>query len=487
VAAVVLTGVLARACIDLATPLLPKVNGAYYLVQVRSLLERGRLAFADFPLVFWIEAALARLLSLLGAGGPGGESAIVAAVKAVDILLPPLAALPVISLARRLAQAGQKRGWPALAAGLFAVLSWSPVVMTGDMQKNAVGMAAMAGFAMLGHSALARGGAGRWVLAALVLSAAGLTHAGAFAAALALAAIAGCVFAVTHQRGGWRKPLLVLVPLVAALAVLAAVLLATDRERFMRMAGVLADPLSLFRGPMFLALFDGRVGPLDAVNVLAVTTVCGLGLAALVRRRREVPAADRALVGSCAVLGLVLASPLLGVDWAERLPLLASVPAAIVLGFLLASSRRPAPTRILASLASVLCVAGFALSVGPLGRPSIPPESVVELRGISARIEQPERTLVIARHGLEWWAAWYLRTRVSQEFDVDPSVWAEYEAVFMLAGRAPAAPGGGGGRKFEEVRLGPDARTIHEGPYYTLSLAPTAPPFYPLSRPQGRP
>ena len=287
--------------VDLATPLVPKVNGAYYLVQVRSLLETGRLSFSDFPLMFVLEAGLAALLSALGVAG---QAAILAAVKTVDIVLPALAALPLLSLSASLGGPDDARRWPAAAAGIFGVLSWSPVMMAMDFQKNAAGMLAMAGAIALVHGAMTRGGAGRWIAAAGFLAMAGLSHVGAFAAALTFAVLAGCIVVAVSRPGRWKT-------ILAAAGIVAAVLLVRDRVRLARMAGVIMDPFSLFRRPLLIAAFEGAVRPIDLLNALLVSAMSALGLATLVRRWRSASTADRAVIGAASGLGIVLASPLM--------------------------------------------------------------------------------------------------------------------------------------------------------------------------------
>ena len=91
-------GMAARAWILFTTPLVPGINGAYYLIQARALLEKGSLAVPDFPLTFFWHAFLARTLQFL-AGAPL-ETAILWATKLTDAIVPPLAAIPVYLLIR---------------------------------------------------------------------------------------------------------------------------------------------------------------------------------------------------------------------------------------------------------------------------------------------------------------------------------------------------------------------------------------------------
>lgn len=86
--------VLVRISVDFSTPLMPKVNGAYYLVQARSVAERGELVYnTSFFLVFWISGKLANVLHFIR-GGDLSDSVILAC-KLVDSILPAFACIPI--------------------------------------------------------------------------------------------------------------------------------------------------------------------------------------------------------------------------------------------------------------------------------------------------------------------------------------------------------------------------------------------------------
>jgi hypothetical protein len=259
------------------------------------------------------------------------------------------------------------------------------------------------------------------------------------------------------------------------------------------MAGVIMDPFSLFRRPLLIAAFEGAVGPIDLLNALLVSAMSALGLATLVRRWRSASTAARAVIGAASGLGIVLASPQIGAAWAERLSMMAYLPGTVAFAYALRHLRSSAVAKAAAAVACSVCVMGLAVSVRVLGVPSIPPESVRELESLRGLVPDPGGTLVIARHGLEWWAAWVLRVKVAQEYDLDLLVWDEYAQVFMLRQRTsgrpplPGGPKGTGARPFPEVRLPEDAEIVHDGPFFQLARAPTPPSFYPLARPETRP
>ena len=55
------TAVAARSWLLWSTPLVPGMNGGYYLVQARALQEHGRLGIPDLPLTFILQATVAKL------------------------------------------------------------------------------------------------------------------------------------------------------------------------------------------------------------------------------------------------------------------------------------------------------------------------------------------------------------------------------------------------------------------------------------------
>ena len=94
IVAIIALAVTARAWLHLTTPYVPGINGGYYPVQARSLIEHGVLGIPDMPLAFYLHAALASLLASVG--GMAQAEAIIWAVKLCDSVLPPFAAWPVV-------------------------------------------------------------------------------------------------------------------------------------------------------------------------------------------------------------------------------------------------------------------------------------------------------------------------------------------------------------------------------------------------------
>lgn len=143
------TAIVARAWLLFRSPYVPGVNGAYYLVQTRALLERGGLGIPDLPLTFYVHAAVAWTLAQLF--HMASTDAIVWAVKWSDAILPPLVAWPVFVLVRRWAQdCGQGDAVPLAAAALSCIaVPWFAIV--GELQKNSLALVWLALLMMTLH------------------------------------------------------------------------------------------------------------------------------------------------------------------------------------------------------------------------------------------------------------------------------------------------------------------------------------------------
>jgi uncharacterized membrane protein YozB (DUF420 family) len=240
--------------------------------------------------------------------------------------------------------------------------------------------------------------------------------------------------------------------------------------------------------------------------------------AVLIWRRHEVQPWERALVVASAVLTLFLSSPFLSQDMSSRFQLMAFAPAVILVSFVAARSGIPALRFALVISIIAVVLATVPATVRSPNGPSIVEASYTELASLQTSITNPSHTLIIARHGLEWWAAWTLHTDVAQATAVTDADWTTYASVLYLqetgngrgagmrltgmpgrsqapagsastrpalparmpptgtlpvqpglpSGTAPGLPGGFGG-----ITLPSDASTLYSGTYFMLSSLPT--------------
>lgn len=161
------------------------------------------------------------------------------------------------------------------------------------------------------------------------------------------------------------------------------------------------------------------------------------------RERHAVSSADLSIVVGLIALTLLLACPFLSFEYAHRLSLMAPAPVALLLVFLVVrrATRGAAhwPAAIVAVIALAPTAAAFGVlpSPGPDARRSIAGHAILsaadaaEIITLRSQIEDPRRTLVVAPHGLEWWAGYLLKTAVAEGRPPEDA-YVRYDRVLYL-------------------------------------------------------
>jgi hypothetical protein len=290
-----------------ATPEPTGVDGYWYAVQLRSLLESGHLSHGSAPLALWLMAPLAALTDPV-AGAKLGASLGAAAL--------PVA---VYFLARRIA--GER------AVGLFAAAlvatSAGAFYLPTEFVKNAIALpVAVAALVVLGR-ALERPGWPRAVVAAALIAAAGLCHKVGLAFALigAIAPLAaslvrsrrGDAVAAAADAPGPIAPVRVLGVAVVVAAGALVLLVARDAALFDGLLTGADWSIPALAGDGEPLTFRGEPAAAGLVGLAALILALLARRAAWLRPRSRQPTAastaDRALAIGPAVWALAVALP----------------------------------------------------------------------------------------------------------------------------------------------------------------------------------
>ena len=423
-AIVLMAAWIVRGIIYAGVEFMPKINGAYYLVQARTVLETGRTGIPDLPLLFYLHAAFAKLLMLVGIGDQA--RCITLAVKIADTVLPPLTAIPVFFLARDWMSARGK-GWLAMMAVIaFTVLNESTFTLLSDFQKNGFGMIWMLGFILAVHRAGQQMSWQRLAWVGVMLLLAGITHIGVFGATASFAALAAVAYLLLLKEH--RKKMLIAlgVGVVMLAGLIAVVKTGFDPKRADHLTRLIEEPLKLFQGgregpggrPIGPpgAQAGTRMGPpgltpptvggmrggppgMNALTVFGIPlnqtiiihAIAGLAVLMLLRHWSSVSPADRAIVLAALMLALFLASPLLDFDHGMRFGLMAFAPGAVLLAFALSHWRSRWGSRLVALLViGLVAVGAYNGSASPMNRhATVPGEAMPELASLSRSIKNP--------------------------------------------------------------------------------------------------
>lgn len=478
---IILLAILLRWRINFGNKLMSGVNALYYPVQVRSLLENGHLAYSDLPFLFWFEALIARILLLFNIGDLSG--CIILASKLTDSIIPPFSAIPVFLLAREWQNKDSNKKWLALIPSAFSVLYFSPLVMVSDFQKNAVGILWVYSFVYFLYKSLQHNKLKYHIFTAIFFILVALTHIGSLGLALLLLLIViiAVLFAKKVIKG------IILFSFILAFLIigtLTSLYFFFDSVRIERLFSSIFQ-FKLFENNLFYAIINKYpipIAPPDIVNMIMINLITIFGLLTFIRKKISLQKPKYLIILVGIIASLIMSSLIIGQEWFGRLLMMAYVPASLVLAFLIIETSNSINKFIITGFAILLILASVTMGISAKRPPSITEEAYLELNQIKQIIDNPSKTLIVARHGLEFWVAWILRTHVAQDRALSPETWDHYDNVLFLeqfAGSAGFGPSGPFGKPFREVIIPPDAEIIYEGEYFRLARVLVPPPFPP--------
>lgn len=397
-----------------ASPFPLGVDGYFYPIQVRSLLEHGSLQYPSTPLTFWFMAPFAAATDpIVGA-------------KLGAALGGALIALPAYAVGARF---GRGRG-AGLVAAAVAASSACSAYLTIEFVKQGIGLTVGLTALWLLLRALETPSRSRLLAALAGLVAAALTHKLAAAVVVAIAIPA----AVEEARGRAvlrGRRLLYLLVILGAFAIVALVLGLVAPQRFLS-----PSDAALFRD--VLASDAHWSAPALATEHLtlafdheaAIGGVLALAAAFVLHRRAKTSRThgERAAMWIVIAMGIVIALPWLAVDHPQglgfRLRVASFVPlalcAAIVIDPLLARIKQ------LNHRERDLVAAGLALflAIRPHAKPTegmvlAHPAMVAAVMASAHQLPAGMTVIVPERHIL-FMVAWYARAKVSLRPDAVP-------------------------------------------------------------------
>ncbi len=433
------------------------VDGYFYPIQVRSLLETGSLQYPASPLTFWFMAPFGALTDPITGAKLGAA------------LGGALIALPAYAVGARLARG---RGAGLLAAAIASTTA-SSLYLSIEFVKQGIGLTVALSTLWLALRALEVPSRRRIATALGGLVATLLTH--KLAAALLVVIAVPAIVEEARARGRLRgRRLLYLIAGAVAIAIVALVLGLAAPQRFVA-PGDLALVGSLFTSdarwsapalqmPRFELTFDheaviglyvallaafvlmARTGtarhrpfkpsviwwfvfpiPLATIKLVRWLAAAGTDGAsnlptAVVARRGH---GERVAAWAIVILGIVIGLPWLAVDdpqgLAFRLRVAAFVPLALTAPIVItALTVRMRPhTRDLAFAAAALLVAGHMKDHAVQGRVVAHPALVASAMAATSKLPAGATVIVPERHIL-FMVAWYTRANVSLRPELVP-------------------------------------------------------------------
>ena len=429
-----------------ASPFPLGVDGYFYPVQLRSLLETGSLEYPASPLVFWLLAPFA------AATDP------ITGAKLGAAVLGALVAVPAYAIGNQL---GKGRG-PGVVAAALATFSAGSFYLTIEFVKNGIGITIALAALWLVLRAFAEPSHARIALAIAGIVAALLAH--KMAAGLVLVIAIPATVTTMIGRGKLRGRRLIFRTLLVGVVVVGVLVVGLLAPQRLLSAGDLRLLDELFTwDPDFTApvLATTRGGLRLGYEPLIALVI---GLAALatlvldrVKWRRERPAV-RATAWGAAVLAIAIGWPFLAVDDPQglgmRLRIVAFVPLALCTAIVLRAALRLPPAAH-ATICVVLALV-FALHVPGSrteGRVTAQAHMVSAACALRGRIPDGDTAIVPERH-IAFMLAWHADVAIAIRPDAVPidRRWRVMPGAFIDPLRRTGPPDSGLAKALLEIR-----------------------------------
>lgn len=405
--------------------LLPGIDGAYYWVQVRSVLDDFTLAFDDLPLVFWAQALIALVVGDIPLG-----------VRISDALLPALSAIPIYFMLKK-----AKSIWIPAAAILVVLLN--PIQLyffTGDFLKNSAAIPVVFFLAWILYNWDNAPKKRSVIYLLLCLGVLALAHFGTLLMGLLLVFI----WLVFHLRNKSLKFWLTSAGIsIGSIAAVLAGLALLVPARFERLIEFVSQPETVFANPAWQMLSGGRTDyPMLFGMITGQLGALALGFW-VYKLRKNLNDSQLSLVVASLVSAFLLSSPFIGMEWANRLIALSFVPLFIAAMIIWMTSEKLAAKITIGALGAITLSASLAFAFMGVKQSMISTDQYQDLVQFSEDFDVPENSIVVAPHGVEFLVAWHEKTFVLQDSSYEDEDLSSYDSVYYL--KSTAGKGGPGG------------------------------------------
>lgn len=409
--AITVTTIILRLNLSFSHDLISGVDGGYYPVQVRNILNTGLLSFNDVPLYFYFCAFIVKVISVLGFTVT--SEIIISVIKVADSAALPLLAIPLFKMVSR-----KNRSIPffaGLAILLFAVLSFTPFLILGDLQKNAFAIPVVFLLILFIEKYLINPDKQNLIAVVISLAIIALTHFGVFAFCTAFLII---LLVLIYQEKA-------VFPSVITISVGFGMIALFDPDRAFRLItfwNVIFERPALLQGPLPIPLLLNMIGS----YFLAI-----VGIFQFRKFKDKTDKITAYMALSFIGLIFIFAFPFYDLQYFQRFAVLLFIPQSLLILYLIRMNRKLAvPFSISLVLLTMLSI---FFSFSEEKRPCIDDQEFEDLQNIKKYIlEDKKNTIIIAPHGVEFWTAWTLNVKVGNDRSMDKLGLEKYKNIIFL-------------------------------------------------------
>ena len=439
---------------------------------MRSILEKGNIFNREFPLVFWLEAGLAYIPIKLGLMNI--NSAIDFATRVFDSVVPPLSVIPAYLLTQKLF--GDKENhFPKFVIAAFSILYISFFMLVSDFQKNSLGLLWLFWLLYWLLKVHEERSLKNILFASLFFLLTAVTHYGCIGVAIAI--VAADLLITQALKFSWKQ---LLTGIISALFVFLFAFAVVNIISPWRLMSMLEIPSKIFNNPVFVFIIyrQPAISPIDIITIAFVNTIAITSLILFFKRAKSLNRNHKGFIASMILLSLFLASPFLGLEYAQRLYFISYLTALPLLSFIFININSTLTRKIMIVFLIIVLSLSAMLSFGRPNYSNMSKTLYIELIKMKNVLPEEERSLIVARHGLEFWSTWVFRNNAVRQTTLAPVYWRWFNKVYFIIqkkDKPPFGPAGMFGNSFREPSIPKESRRLFNGDYFELYLSTETP------------
>ena len=439
-----------RLYIHFSTDYIYWTNWAYYLVQVRSILENFSLWIPDMPLTFYIQAAVAKILEIFYSQ----SDAILYWVKIADSILPPLIIFPAFFLIKKLwekktetsnslTNSSSLRATDFIGFLVAWVLAfWSPALsMIGDFQKNSLWLVWLMWvfyrvyLFLLSHNKKNL----IWLMIAVGLMS--LTHIWVLWVWLVYLAFI-FLFYLIFEKSKAKKMLKLLLPLAIVLCIWGFfVAKEFDPSRIEKLLSVVYNWQNYINLNWIFSSNSMWGWPNQSSNSILgvlqnwsywIISILAIVVASLQYKFKKISKEKFIFILWLALWTAAIGGPWVSGDSSNRFDLMAVLGASILWGYMLTSIRQKILQYLLVLVWTGILWYNFFTQWLKSHQLAVSTQTLQEIASLKNSISSPSESIVVTRHWAEWWSSRLLGTDIVQTQALTSDVWNSYKNVYYL-------------------------------------------------------
>jgi len=408
---ITLIAIIVRIYLSFSSDLIAGMDGGYYPLQVRNILNTGLLAFSDVPLYFYFCASILKFISIFGIAIT--NETIILVIKIIDCIALPLLAIPLFKILST--KESKIPFFSEIAIVSFLVFSISPFIMLGDLQKNAFAIPFLLVFIYYIENYFVTNQKRNIVFAFISLLAIALIHFGVFVFSLAFLIITLCVV--------YRKK--AILPSFLLFLVGFSIISMLDFNRAFRLItfwNVIFEKSAMFAEPL---------PPPILLNILFSYSLAVFAIFQYRKHQENIEKSTKYMTLILIILFFIFAFPFYETQYVLRFNALLFIPQSLLVFNLIRINKKIAiPFSIFLVLVTTFSI---STNLHEGKKPVIDNFAFQDLQNIKQYISgNKDSTIIITEHGIEFWTAWALNVKVGNDRGIDKINLDNYKNILFL-------------------------------------------------------